>query len=100
MFIIMVVFVCVFAFMVVVHVVRMGNRSLWYLKIFEFGILVRCRDIEATDDALVRNKLDLTVVDTLSLHAQYALRLAKVLAGDGVIHDIYDATYSAAGVEQ
>ena len=73
MFVVMVVFVCVFAFMVVVHIVRMGNGSLRYLKIFEFCVFVRSRDIEATDDALVRNKLNLTVVDTLSLHAQYAL---------------------------
>ena len=100
MFVAMFVVMRFFALMVVVHVVRVNNGTLGGLKIFEFGIFIGCCDIEATDIAFVRNKLDLTVVDTLSLHAQNALRLAEVLAGDGVIHHIHNAANGAVRVEQ
>ncbi len=89
-----------FAPMVVVHVVRVNNGALRGLKIFEFGIFIGCCNVEATDVAFVRNKLDLTVVDALSLHAKHAFGLTKVLVGDCVIYHVNNAADGAIGVQQ
>ena len=70
------------------------------IKIFKFSLLIRSAQIEASDIALVRDKLHLAIVDALGFHANFGCAFFEITGRYCVIDNIDYAAYCALCVEQ